>query len=105
MNIKRWKRYMRGLRHARSLEAEATGKEAVAYVWNPEVIRGILDVRLDSARVEAGDVVDLYHTLVPLVQRELQYARRRIDDVVISTLYEYCEKYKEGANATNTGSH
>lgn len=99
MNIKRWKRYMRGLRHARSLEAEATGKEAVAYVWNPEVIRGILDVKLESGRVEGADVVDLYHTLVPLVQRELQYARMRIDDVVISTLHEYCEKYKEANDA------
>jgi hypothetical protein len=90
---------MKGLRHARGLDAEATGKEAVVYVWNPEVIRGILDVRLDSARVESADIVELYHTLVPLVQRELQYARMRIDEVVLSTLHEYCEKYKEANDA------
>jgi hypothetical protein len=95
---------MKGLRHARVLEAEVTGKEAVAYVWNPEVIRGILDVRLmtwhvDSARVESADVVELYHTLVPLVQRELQYARMRIDEVVLSTVHEYAHKYKEANDA------
>lgn len=90
---------MKGLRHARGLEAEATGKEAVAYVWNPEIIRGLLDVRLDSAQVPAEDVVELYYTLVPLVQRELQYARTRIDDVVASTLHEYSEKYKEANDA------
>jgi hypothetical protein len=43
--------------------------------------------------------VELYHTLVPLVQRELQYARMRIDEVVLSTLHEYCEKYKEANDA------
>ena len=90
---------MKGLRHARGLEAEVTGKEAVVYVWNPEVIRGILDVRLDSARVESADVVELYHTLVPLVQRELQYARMRIDKVVLSTVHEYAHKYKEANDA------
>lgn len=90
---------MKGLRHARGLESEATGKEAVAYVWNPEIIRGLLDVRLDSAQVPAADVVDLYYTLVPLVQRELQYARMRIDEVVLSTVAEYAHKYKEANDA------
>jgi hypothetical protein len=95
VNIKEWRRYMKGLRHSRALSIKASSKEAVSYVWNPEVIRGILDVRLDSARVESADVVELYHTLVPLVQRELQYARMRIDEVVLSTVHEYAHKYKE----------
>lgn len=99
MNIKRWRRYMKGLRHSRALIIEASSKEAVSYVWNPEVIRGILCIMNDSGPIESEDVVDLYHTLVPIVQRELQFARMRIDETVLSTIREYAHKYKEANDA------